>query len=114
MRFLKALVLIVLAVALVAVAVANRQVVLVSLDPFNSVAPAVAFQIPLYWALFAVLALGVVIGSVGMWFRGLSDRRSLRRERREAGHWRREAERNRARAEAGTGPALPSPASRAG
>ena len=45
------------------VAVANRGMVVVSLDPFSRANPAVAFEMPLYLALFIVFALGILLGA---------------------------------------------------
>ena len=44
------------------VAVANRQDVLFSLDPFSQSAPALAFMVPLFILLFAVLGIGILFG----------------------------------------------------
>lgn len=69
MKRLAAIVLLVpLAILLVALAVANRHAVTLSLDPFNGDAPAAALIVPLYILVFASLALGVVVGGVGVWF----------------------------------------------
>lgn len=56
--------LIALPVVLIAaiVAVANRGDVVVSLDPFSRTNPAVAFEMPLYLALFIVFGLGILLG----------------------------------------------------
>ncbi|MBU6443982.1 MAG: DUF1049 domain-containing protein [Alphaproteobacteria bacterium] len=44
------------------VAVANRQTVRFSLDPFTPAAFGLAFDIPLFVLLFAALGLGAVLG----------------------------------------------------
>jgi uncharacterized integral membrane protein len=44
------------------VAVANRQTVQLSLDPFSQTSPALAFHLPLFAALFAALLAGVLLG----------------------------------------------------
>ena len=48
-------------------AVANRQPVTLSFDPFSSDAPALAVTMPLFWLLFAALAIGIVLGGVATW-----------------------------------------------
>jgi uncharacterized integral membrane protein len=68
-----------LAVAFVAFAVANRQAVTVSFDPFAAVSPAYAATLPLFAILFAVLILGVLIGGIAAWIRQSKWRRSARR-----------------------------------
>jgi len=44
------------------VAVANRQSVLVSLDPFSQTAPALALQMPLFILLFLAVGAGILLG----------------------------------------------------
>ena len=58
-----------LVVVIVAFAVANRQAVTVSFDPFSSASPAYAATLPLFAVLFAVLILGVLIGGIAAWIR---------------------------------------------
>ncbi|MGN6515868.1 MAG: LapA family protein [Rhizomicrobium sp.] len=45
------------------IAVANRGDVVVSLDPFSRGNPAIAFEMPLYLALFVVFGLGILLGA---------------------------------------------------
>jgi hypothetical protein len=66
-RLLKAIILIPIAAALVALAVANRQSVTVAFDPFDPADPAYAMTMPLYLAGFAVLIAGVVLGGIATW-----------------------------------------------
>ena len=68
-RTVTALLLAVLALVLVSFAIANRQVVTVSLDPFNQVDPALAFAEPLYLDVFALVIGGVVLGGCAAWLR---------------------------------------------
>ena len=69
-RLLGLIVLIPLAVALVMFAVANRESVSVSFDPFDTAQPAVVIRgIPLYLLIFILLGLGVVIGGTAAWLR---------------------------------------------
>lgn len=67
------------AVVLVAFALANRQTVTVSFDPFSSTAPAYAVTLPLFIIIFAVLILGVLVGGLAAWLRQGKWRRSARR-----------------------------------
>ena len=65
--FLKALVLVPIAILAVAFAVANRQVVSISFDPFSSGAPLLSLTAPLFLLVFFLLSCGVVIGGVASW-----------------------------------------------
>jgi uncharacterized integral membrane protein len=67
-----------LAVLIVAFAVANRQLVTVSFDPFSSVDPAYAAKLPLFVLIFALTILGVIIGGIAAWLRQASWRRTAR------------------------------------
>jgi uncharacterized integral membrane protein len=58
-----------IATVIVAFAVANRQTVTVSFDPFSTTAPAYAATLPLFAVIFAVLILGVLIGGIAAWIR---------------------------------------------
>lgn len=55
-------------VVLVAFAVANRQAVTLSFDPFSSTSPAYAATLPLFLLIFAVLIVGVIAGGIAAWF----------------------------------------------
>jgi ribose/xylose/arabinose/galactoside ABC-type transport system permease subunit len=55
-------------------AVANRQDVLFSLDPFSREAPAIAIQIPLFVLLFLAIGIGILFG----WLAGAVTRRGNR------------------------------------
>jgi uncharacterized integral membrane protein len=89
-KFFSALVIIPLAIVFIVFAVANRHMVTVSFDPFNSSDPTVGTTLPLFVVIILSAILGVVAGGVATWFR--------------QGHWRRaararEADAKRARAE---------------
>ncbi len=68
-RFLKAIVAIPAAAVLVALAVANRQPVTVSFDPFDSSDLELAVKVPLYLVGFTLLIAGVVLGGVAAWLK---------------------------------------------
>src|SRR5260370_26334653 len=68
-KLLTALILVPLAILLVAFAVANRQSVIVSFDPFDASHPALALAVPLFALLLAALLAGVVIGGIAAWMR---------------------------------------------
>src|ERR1700722_17413725 len=66
-KIVTALLLIVLGLVLISFAVANRQIVTVSLDPFDQADPALAVSQPMYRVVFVVLIAGVVIGGCAAW-----------------------------------------------
>jgi uncharacterized integral membrane protein len=68
-----------LAVVIIAFAVANRQTVTVSFDPFSQTAPAYAASVPLFVLIFIILILGVVIGGTAAWMRQSPWRRTARK-----------------------------------
>ncbi len=78
-----ALIIVPLAVVIVAFAVANRQVVMVSFDPFSANAPAAAVTLPLFALIILSLIIGVVIGGSATWLGQGRRRRSVRHLRRE-------------------------------
>jgi uncharacterized integral membrane protein len=78
-KFVTALILIPLAIVLVVFAVANRQIVTVSFDPFNAAQPAFAATMPLFVLIIVLLIVGVVIGGVAAWLRQSRWRRTARR-----------------------------------
>jgi uncharacterized integral membrane protein len=78
-KVVTAIIVVPLAIVIVAFAVANRQVVTVSFDPFSSANPAYAASLPLFVLIFALVILGVVIGGVAAWLRQATWRRTARR-----------------------------------
>ena len=78
-KILTAIIVVPLAIVIVAFAVANRQAVTVSFDPFSSAAPAYAATLPLFVVLFVVLILGVLVGGSAAWIRQAKWRRAARR-----------------------------------
>lgn len=83
-KFLTALVLIPLGLFFVVFAVANRHLVTVSFDPFNSTYPTVAVTLPLFVLIIAVAIIGVVAGGTATWFRQGRWRRAARQHEADA------------------------------
>lgn len=81
------------AIVLVTLAVANRHDVRLVLDPFNRQAPVVYAELPFYIYLFAMLIVGVVLGSLATWISQGRWRRLVRLRTHEALRWKGEAER---------------------
>jgi uncharacterized integral membrane protein len=82
-RIVAVLILVPLAIIIVAFAVANRQGVTVSFDPFGASAPAASLTMPLFALVILLLIIGVVIGGTAAWLRHGRWRRAARRLERE-------------------------------
>ena len=66
-KIIRALILIPLAVLIIGFAVANRQTVTVSFDPFDQAAPAYAMTLPVFVLIIVLVILGVIIGGIAAW-----------------------------------------------
>ena len=77
-KFLSTLVLVLLGLIFIVFAVANRHLVTVSFDPFNSSDPSVGLRLPLFVVIIAVAIAGVVAGGSATWFRQRRWRRAAR------------------------------------
>jgi uncharacterized integral membrane protein len=78
-KILMVVVLLPLVIVAVMFAVANRQTVTVSFDPFDAAQPAYAASLPLFVLVFGLLVLGVLIGGAASWLRQGKWRRVARR-----------------------------------
>jgi uncharacterized integral membrane protein len=78
------LVLIPLGLVFVVFAVANRHLVTLSFDPFNSADPSLAITLPLFVALIVVAIAGVLAGGTATWFRQRHWRRAARQHEADA------------------------------
>ena len=77
-RFVTTLVLVPLAIVLIAFAVANRQTVAVSLDPFDQANPAMSVSLPLFGLVLIVIIAAVIVGGIAAWLRQAKWRRAAR------------------------------------
>ena len=68
-KFVTIFVLVPLAIVIVMFAVANREIVTVSFDPFDSTSPAIAFRMPLFILIFVLVGIGVLAGGIAAWLR---------------------------------------------
>jgi hypothetical protein len=59
-------------------AVANRQTVVVSFDPFDQTHPAYVLPLPLYQLILVLVIGGVVVGGAAAWLRQSKWRRAAR------------------------------------
>lgn len=73
-----------LAIVLIALAVANRELVSFTLDPFNPGNPALTLTLPLFVYLFLALVAGMIVGSLATWFRQGRYRKLARQRSMEA------------------------------
>ena len=83
-KVISTLVLVPLAVAIVAVAVANRHAVTLSFDPLSPDKPFFTLTQPLFVILLVMLLAGVIVGGVAAWLRQRKWRRAVRRAEAEA------------------------------
>jgi uncharacterized integral membrane protein len=75
---LTAVVLVPLAVLILLFALANRQWISVSLDPFSAQDPAVAVSLPAFFVVLLALMAGVLIGGAATWLSQAKWRRAAR------------------------------------
>ena len=92
-RIVAALILLPLAIVVISVAVANRQSVVVSFDPFDQAHPALTRALPLYLLMLMLLIGGVVVGGIAAWLRQGKWRRAARRADAQARELRAEVDR---------------------
>ncbi len=91
--FLKAIVLVPIAILAIAFAVANRQVITISFDPFSAGDPVFVLAAPLFLLVFLLICCGVVIGGIASWLGQARYRRIARQASAEAAETRAEVDR---------------------
>ena len=94
------------AIVLIALAVVNRHMVRLVLDPVSPADQALAIETPLYLLLFAALLLGLLLGGLATWLGQGKWRKRARDESREAAQWQKEANRLNELMEASASPRL--------
>ena len=95
-RFFKLLIIVPIAILILAFAVANRQIVSVSFDPFADPERSTAVvAAPLFVLMFLVLIVGTMLGGLATWITQGVSRRRARQASDEAEHWRDEVRRMR-------------------
>jgi uncharacterized integral membrane protein len=109
-KFFNAVVVIVLGAIFVVFAVANRHLVTVSFDPFNSADPSVSVRSPLFIVMITMAMIGVVAGGSMTWFRQRRWRRAARQHEADARQARAQLADLRAAATAQQGSVPPFPA----
>jgi uncharacterized integral membrane protein len=78
-KIVSAVILVPLAAVIIIFAVANRQSVTVSFDPFSTTSPAYAVTLPLFALIVVLVILGVLIGGTVAWVGQARWRRAARR-----------------------------------
>jgi len=68
-KFVAIAILVPLAVIIVMFAVANREIITISFDPFDSAHPAYALKMPLFMLIFVLVGVGVAVGGIASWLR---------------------------------------------
>lgn len=106
-RVVLVVILVPLAVILIALAVANREMVAFTIDPFNPGNPALTLTLPFFVFLFLALALGMIVGSLATWVKQGRYRKLARQRGAEAENLRQAIGRAPPSAQ---GPTLPRPA----
>jgi uncharacterized integral membrane protein len=82
-KIVTAVILVPLAVVIIAFAMANRESVTVSFDPFSAAEPAAAATLPLFALVILLLIIGVIVGGAAAWLGQGEWRQRARRLERE-------------------------------
>jgi uncharacterized integral membrane protein len=82
-RIVSVLVLVPLAIVFILFAVANREMVTLSLDPFDATRPAFTYRMPLFILFFVLLLVGTLLGGIAAWLRQSKWRRMVSQLRSE-------------------------------
>jgi uncharacterized integral membrane protein len=106
-KIISAIIVIPLLIVIVGFAVANRQAITISFDPFSSAQPAYSLTLPLFILIFVVLIVGVITGGVAAWTGQRVWRRTARRLDAEVRNLR--SELDSARTQSGRAPERPNP-----
>ena len=73
-----------LAIILILLSVANREITRFSLDPLNAESPALSVELPLFVFLFIAVLLGMLLGGFLVWLSQGKHRKALREKSLEA------------------------------
>ncbi len=82
-RLFTVLIIVPVAIILIALAVANRDLVAFTLDPFNRGNPFLTVHLPFFVYLFGALGLGMILGSMATWWKQGRYRKLARETSRE-------------------------------
>ncbi|MEO0545830.1 MAG: LapA family protein [Pseudomonadota bacterium] len=98
-RLTTLLIILPIGIIVVALAVANRQAVSLSMPPYINDEPFFSLTLPLFAVIFISLLVGMVIGSCATWFKQGRFRKAARERKVEATKHAFEAEKQKTRAE---------------
>ena len=90
--WLRAVILVPVAVVMVCFALANRALIVLRLDPFDVIDPPPTFEMPLFLPIFVGVIVGVLIGGIAMWISQGRHRRAVRMHLRTIEMQRRQAD----------------------
>src|SRR5262249_19128782 len=99
-KIVTALILVPLGVAFIVFAVANRQNVMISLDPFDQQHPGAAVVLPMFLLILGLVIMGVLVGGIAAWLKQSKWRRAARLAEAEARELRAELDHLRRRSRA--------------
>ena len=91
-KVVAAVILVPLTIVIIGFAVANREKVTISLDPFGPNSAAVWQTQPLFVVVIVALILGAIVGGIAAWLRQAKWRRTARRLEREVANLRAEVD----------------------
>jgi uncharacterized integral membrane protein len=98
-KLVNIVVLVPIAIVLIVLSVANRQMVTLALNPFDPADSVLSASAPFFVFLFLAVIFGMIIGSLVTWLGQGKYRKRARNEAHEAVKWHAEAEKHRTRAE---------------
>lgn len=99
-RLVGLLIFVPIGIIVVALAVANRQIITVSIPPQVGDAPLYSFSLPLFALLFATLFVGMLLGSFATWLTQARHRKQARQQKQQADKMTSEANKQAERADA--------------
>ncbi|MGI9363545.1 MAG: lipopolysaccharide assembly protein LapA domain-containing protein [Rhizobiaceae bacterium] len=99
-RLVGLLIFVPIGIIVVALAVANRQMITVSIPPQVGDAPLYSFSLPLFALLFATLFVGMLLGSFATWLTQARHRKQARQQKQQADKMTSEANKQAERADA--------------
>ncbi|MBP1841887.1 putative integral membrane protein [Rhizobium petrolearium] len=89
-KIISLLILVPLGIVLIVLAVANRQMAILALNPFRPEDSVLSVSAPFFVFLFLAVLIGMVIGSAATWWSQGKYRKQARAEAREAVKWQKE------------------------
>jgi uncharacterized integral membrane protein len=105
-KLVNIVVLVPVAIVLVVLSVANRQMVTLALNPFDPADSVLSASAPFFVFLFLAVIFGMIVGSLATWLNQGKYRKRARKEASQAVKWHAEAEKHRTRAETITSQAM--------